>query len=48
MILCGRSSNRTRAFSPRPLPTDRDYAASTGECQSDSTVATATCAVIPS
>ena len=35
MILCGRSSNRTRAFSPRQLPTDHDYAVSTREYQSD-------------
>ena len=36
MVLCGRSSDRTRADSPRQLPTDHDYAVSTREYQSDS------------
>ena len=35
MVLCGRSSDRTRADSPRQLPTDHDYAVSTREYQSD-------------
>ncbi len=34
-VLCGRSADRTRAYSPRQLPTDHDYAASTREYQSD-------------
>ena len=35
MVLCGRSSDRTRVDSPRQLPTDHDYAVSTREYQSD-------------
>ena len=35
MVLCGRSSDRTRADSPRQLPTDHDYAVATREYQSD-------------
>jgi len=35
MVLCGRSSDQTRADSPRQLPTDHDYAVSTREYQSD-------------
>ena len=35
MPLCGRSQDPTRAGSPRQLPTDHDYAASTREYQSD-------------
>jgi hypothetical protein len=34
-VLSGRSSDRTRADSPRQLPTDHDYAVSTREYQSD-------------
>ena len=34
-VLCGRSSDRTHVASPRQLPTDHDYAASTREYQSD-------------
>jgi hypothetical protein len=34
-VLCGRSADRTRAYSPRQLLTDHDYAASTREYQSD-------------
>ncbi len=35
MILCGEPPGSTRAFSPRQLPTDDDYAVSTREYQSD-------------
>jgi hypothetical protein len=35
ITLCGRSSDQTRATSPRRLPTDHDYAVSTREYQSD-------------
>ena len=35
MSLCGRRSSRTRARSPRQLPTDHDYAVPTREYQSD-------------
>jgi hypothetical protein len=34
-VLCGRSADQTRAYSPRQLPTDHDYAVSTREYQSD-------------
>jgi len=34
-VLCGRSADRTRAYNPRQLRTDHDYAASTCEYQSD-------------